>query len=409
MKWDYVRLAVVSIRHRKLRSWLTMIGIFIGVAAVVSLISLGQGLQKTIDSEFQRVGGNRIIITPGGGGLASGSNPMMSEMSSAKLTQKDLDVIRDVRGVEHSVGILVKVGKVEFDGERKYATIFGVPTDEESKSYLMNVDFMIVEDGRYLTDSDKNAVIVGYTLTKDFFKKPVSRRSNLVIEGQSFEVVGLNKEAGNPFHDEKVSIPMKTLESMFNTSDEFSMIAVETKDGFNPGDVAEDIKGKLRRSRNVKRDEEDFSVQTAEQLVQIFKTVLGIVSAFLTGIAAISLFVGGIGIMNTMYTSVIERTQEIGIMKAVGARNSDIMSIFMIESGILGLIGGLIGIAIGAVISKSLEPLAQMYVPSFHVYFDTYLILGALLFSLLVGSVSGITPALKAARLKPVDALGYGK
>ena len=187
------------------------------------------------------------------------------------------------------------------------------------------------------------------------------------------------------------------------------MLYVQIKPGFSPEQVAENIKKELRKERNEKEGEETFSIQTFKQLLETFQNVFAVVQGVLVGIAAISLIVGGIGIMNTMYTSVLERTKEIGTMKAVGARNSDILTIFLIESGLLGLIGGAIGIMIGVGLGKGAEYVASVAlgVSLFRASFPLWLIFGALLFSFLIGSFSGLLPALQASKMKPVDALRY--
>ncbi|MEK6820731.1 MAG: FtsX-like permease family protein, partial [Nanoarchaeota archaeon] len=164
-----------------------------------------------------------------------------------------------------------------------------------------------------------------------------------------------------------------------------------------------------RKERGEKEGQETFSVQTSSQLLESFNSIFAVVQAVFVGIAAISLIVGGIGIMNTMYTAVLERTKEIGTMKAVGAKNSDILLIFLFESGLLGLVGGAIGIGLGIGIGKAVEIIAQQQLgtPFLRASFSLTLILGALLFSFVVGSVSGVLPALQASRLKPADALRY--
>jgi putative ABC transport system permease protein len=171
--------------------------------------------------------------------------------------------------------------------------------------------------------------------------------------------------------------------------------------------VTENIKKSLRTSRKVDKGKEDFTVQTPESLLATLNSILMIIEAVLVGIAAISLLVGGIGIMNTMYTAVLERTKEIGIMKAVGATNREIMFLFLIESGLLGLIGGLIGVLLGFGISKSVEMVAfQVYEsPLIQAEFSFWLLSGALMFAFLVGSFSGWFPARQAARLNPIEAL----
>ncbi|MBN2251786.1 MAG: ABC transporter permease [Candidatus Altiarchaeota archaeon] len=403
---DYFKFAIDGIRHRSLRSWLTMIGIFVGITAVVSLISLGQGLQATIDDQFQKVGGDRITVSPGGGGITTGGGPL-AEYVSAKLDEKDLDVVRKVRGVEDAVGVVTKMGEVEYRDKRRFKMIFAFPTDIESQDFLKQMDFFVVDKGSYLKDGDKYKAIVGVE-TGDDFDKDIGIGDKLTIEGREFQVVGINKKSGNPVHDKKVTIPFDTAKELFNGTDSFSTITVKVKKGFEPSDVADDITEKLRKSRGVKEDEEDFSVETAENLIASFKNILLVVQAVITGIASISLLVGGIGIMTTMYTAILERTRQIGIMKSIGARNSDILMLFLIEAGLLGVVGGIIGIIFGFVTGKIVEQIAIQYgLEIFRAYFSIELVLGALLFSFMVGALSGILPAWRASRLSPVDALRY--
>ena len=187
------------------------------------------------------------------------------------------------------------------------------------------------------------------------------------------------------------------------------MITVKVKPNEDVNKVADEIEDRLRRDRGQKAGEEDFRVQTSEQLAQTFTTIFSIVQAVFIGIAAISLVVGGIGIMNTMYTAVLERTREIGIMKAVGAKNSDILTLFLVESGILGLVGGAIVVLIGVLLGVGASFIAGQALGTglLKAYFPWYLIVGALIFSFVVGCASGVLPALQASKLKPVDALRY--
>lgn len=405
---DYFKLAVDGIIHRKLRSWLTMVGVFIGIIAVVSLISLGQGLQKVIDEQFEMVGGDRIIISPGGGGFMAGATPVTGEFVSAKLYESDLEVVRKARGVDYAVGIIIATGGVEFNGKRKFIPIFGAPTESKAQAFMKQIDFFIVDEGRYVKEGDKYKAQVGVNIGADIFDKDIDVGDRIKIEGHMFDVVGRNKKTGNPIHDLKITIPGDTAKELFNKSDEYPTIIVKVEEGSEPEDVAEKIKEKLRKHRDVKEDEEDFSVETAETIIGVFKDVLNMATFVLAGIAGISLVVGGIGIMTTMYTSVIERTHQVGIMKAVGARNSDILLLFLIESGMLGLVGGIIGVVLGLLFSKGAEYAVHYYgVDIFRMYASPELIIGALLFSFLVGCISGYLPARRASKMNPVDALRY--
>jgi len=401
---DFFKFALNNLRHRRLRTWLTMLGIFIGIAAVVALISLGQGLQEGINQQFEQLGKDKIIIQS-----KTLGPPGSATSSSLILTSKDLDTIKGVRGVENAAGILMKSGQAKFKDELKIEFIIGI--DPEDEKFLSEVQTFKITEGRNLKKGDKFKVVVGYNhiVNGKVWKKNVKVGDTIQIENTDFKIVGVLEKTGNPFDDEAFYIPKETLKEILNIKDEESEIIAKTGNGFDPDSVAEDIKRKLRRERGELKDQETFTVQTSEQLLQTFTNIFGIVQAVLVGIAAISLLVGGIGIMNTMYTAVIERTREIGIMKAVGAKNSHVLFIFLTESGLLGMVGGAIGIAIGIMIGKIVEIAARQYfgTPLIQAYFSWYLILGALAFSFVIGTLSGLLPARQASRLRPVDALRY--
>jgi len=397
---DYFTYAVRSILHKGVRSWLTMIGIFIGIATIVSLISLGQGMQDAINMQFEQMGSNIIMVMPGTNfGAPSGAS---------KLTDHDIQIIEGVRGVNLVGGMIAKLGLVEFMGERRYTFIAGIPTDKSQK-IIEDMQSVRVHEGRKFYPTDKYRTIVAWMIQNgDFFKKPVKVNDRILLEGIEFRVIGSIESIGNNQDDTNIYIPLDTAKEVFDTEDYYTIL-VQLKDGYQPADVADAIKERMRKDRNQKKGEEDFSVQTQEQLKESVGTVLDVVQAVLIGIASISLLVGGVGIMNTMYTSVLERTQEIGIMKAVGARNGDILGIFLIEAGIFGLLGGLVGIGLGLGFSKVVEYLGAGALGSdilrAHV---SYTFVGSvLLFSFIIGCASGVFPARQAAQLKPVDALRY--
>jgi len=405
---EYFLLAVRNFTRRKLRSWLTVLGIVIGIAAVVALISVTLGLQYSITEQFQKLGTNKLIVMPGGeGGM------MTSTLSAAKLTTKDLEIVEKTKGVDAASAMIYAYASVKFKDETRQVLVIGLPTDETS-NIITEMQGFEAEKGRGLKAGDKDKVTIGNLISKDsksngIFKKGVSLRDTLTINGQDFNVVGIIKSIGNPQDDKQVYIAFDVAKDVMNKSEELDMIYVQTKEGFKPADIAENIKKELRSSRNEKKGEETFSVQTFEQLLASVGTILTIIRVVLLGIAGISLVVGGIGIMNSMYTSVLERTREIGIMKAVGAKNESIMSLFVLESGLYGLIGGAIGAAIGMIFAKTVEIIAKplLGVSAFHVAFPWWLIASSLGFSLVIGAISGYMPAKRASKLKPVDALRY--
>ena len=400
---DYFFLSINNLRRRKLRSWLTMLGIFIGIAAVVALISLGQGLQNAIESQFESFGSDKIIIQERGlqGPPGSGTS------KSTKLTENDIETIKKVKGVEGVAGIITKTAKVEYDTEINFVFIQGVPLVPEEKRVL---SFYDVESGRDLKDGDKKKAVVGVRYTEGkVFEKKIGTGDKIKIENQDFEIIGVLERFGNPFDDSSVFIPKETAKEIYGIDDEESVIYAKVENFEEIDNVKAEIERALRKERNEKEGKETFEVSTSEQILESFSNVFGIVQAVLVGIAAISLIVGGVGVANTMYTSVLERTKEIGTMKAIGAKNSDIMFLFLIESGLLGLIGGVIGVLIGLGLSKLAEYFAtvQLGTNLLQASTSTSLIIGALIFSFLIGAISGVLPAFQASKLKPVDALRY--
>jgi putative ABC transport system permease protein len=401
---SYLLLSLDNIRHRRLRSWLTMIGIFIGVAAVVSLISLGQGMQNAIDEQFEKLGSDKILIMPD-----VFAPPGSITTESLILTKNDLDFIKNIRGVEGASGYLSKIVKVNFKDEAFMGYVGGV-AGEDMQFWQEDLKYFEMEKGRVFEEGEKYKAIVGFNYYNgDVFDRKIDVKDKVEIEGQEFKIVGVMKKTGDPNDDQTVFISKEVFRELLNVPLEESVIMVKTADGFDPEEVAKTIERKLRRFRGEKEDELTFKVQTYGQLLDAFTNIFGIVQAVLIGIAGISLLVGGIGIMNTMYTSVLERTKEIGIMKAVGAKNSDILSLFLVESGLLGLFGGILGIGLGLGFGKIVEWVAsnQLGFELLKVSIDPVLIIGSLVFTFVVGSLSGMFPARQAARMKPVDALRY--
>lgn len=401
---DYFLLAFNNLTRRKLRSWLTMIGIFIGIAAVVALISIGQGFQKAIENEFESLGKDKIIIEP-----KTMGPPGSVTSKSLLLTSNDLEFIRKIKGVDWASGYLIKTSEINFKEFGEIAFAIGVDTNEIER--IEEIQNLKILEGRSLKDGDRFKVVVGYDHCKDgkIWDKGVKLKENIEIEGQQFKIIGIYEKKGNPYDDGAVYVSKEILMDILNVEDEESQIILKVKGGENPVDVAEEIKRKLRNFRNEKENQETFSIQTSEQILNSFKNIFGIVQAVLVGIASISLLVGGIGIMNTMYTSVLERTKEIGTLKAIGAKNSDILKIFLFESGLLGLVGGVIGVLIGVCLGKGAEYIGKAVLQSNYLQasFPAYLLIGAIAFSFFIGTISGILPALQASKLKPARALRY--
>ena len=405
---DYFKVGIDNLFHRKLRSWLTMVGIFIGIAAVVGLISLGQGMKEAIGNVFLNIGADKLVVQAKSG-LQFAGPPGSSAASN--LTTHDIDVIKRVNGVEQAGARLIKPAKLEFGNEVKFYFAASMPDDDDGREIITEVNRYETEAGRLLKRGDRFKAFVGNSVAnKGIFRKKIELGNSIKINDAEFEVVGVLKKSGNPQQDRVVIIPEDTMREVLNIDKKkVDVIAVKVQKGVDVNKVADDIEKAMRRDRDLEIGKEDFQINTPQQILETLDTILTMVEVVLIGIAAISLLVGGIGIANTMYTAVVERTKEIGIMKSIGAQNKDILLIFVIESGLLGLAGGAVGIAFGIGLSKLVEYLAFAFLGTSLVkaFFPWYLIVGSLVFSFLIGTISGFFPAKQAASLKPVDALRY--
>jgi putative ABC transport system permease protein len=401
---EYVKFAFGSFTHRKLRSVLTVVGIFIGIAAVVSLISIGNGLQDAIEGQFEQMGSNKIMVMPG----AEGGLGMMNMFTaSIILDNADLKVVKKVKGVGQTAEMLMKSASVRYRKQTKYQMVIGMPPGAAGEMFKDISGFQI-DEGRELEDDDKYKVALGIDVSEILFDREIDIGDKLIIQGFDFDVVGIYGRVGNAQDDGQLYIPIDIARDIFEEEEEISTIMLEVKDGFDPSEVAEDIKDELRDKKDEEEGEESFQVQTSEQLMASVGDVLGIVQAVIIGIASISILVGGVGIMNTMYTTVLERTRDIGVMKAIGATNNDILLMFLIESGIVGLVGGSIGCILGIIMAKGVEiASAASGFEMLKASITPDLILLALGFSFVIGGISGVMPAKRAAELKPVDALRY--
>ena len=393
MSNDIFVLALDNLKERQLRSWLTIIGIVIGIAAVVTLIFIGNGLENAIQAQFSKMGISNVRVAPG--------NLRGPPTGSLGFNNSIISQIERVKSVEYVNPVLLNFANVEYANEEGYFMAVGYDTKLSDKGFL-DADLKLSE-GRFFNPDEKGGAIIGYKMAKDFFKKDILSKNTIKINGVQFKVIGIFDSTGTDI-DNRVYLPLDTARELFGKPNTVNVMTVKIKDGIDVEKAAEDIRVMLRKSY----EEEEFVVFTPEQLLSQLKNILGAIKILLSGIAAISLVVGGIGIMNSMFTSVLERRREIGIMKAVGAKNRDVLLLFLIESGMIGLIGGLIGIGLGISVAKSVELIAaQLGFSLLSVGLDYGVMAFMLLFSFSVGMISGVIPAYQAAKLKVVDALRY--
>jgi putative ABC transport system permease protein len=404
---DYFKIAYKNLWKKKTRSSLTIIGIFLAILTIFVLVSLSLGLKDYVDEQFELLGTDKFFIQPkgssGGLGLPGGA---------VELSIDDAEIVEKVGGVDGATYLSFENGKIEFkEDPARYYFVIGIPNDDEKKEELffeaVNLD---VDEGRMLKEGDRKKILIGYNYKhRDLFSNPIVSGNKLKINNVEFEVVGVLEAIGNPQDDQQVYIPLEDLREIFGTGNRVDLIWVQIEKGADIEEIAERTEKKLKKFRDVDDKTIDFSVETPKEMVAIFNNILNILLAFLIGIGSISVIVGGIGIANTMYTSVLERNKEIGTMKAIGAKNSDILLIFVIESGILGLVGGGLGLLTGIIIAKSIEYVSAVLIGSdiIRASMNPYLLVGVLLFAFFIGIVSGLTPSYQASKLKPVDALRY--
>jgi len=403
MKKEHFNLAFSNLKRRKLRSWLTILGIFIGIAAVVSLISLGDGLRTAVMGQFGSLSVDKLTIQNKGTGFGPPGSTVVE-----KLNDKDLKAIEGVTGVKIAIPRIIRIAGIEYNKILSFGYIADLPADSKGRDLVYSAFNAEVEEGRLLKEGDRKKVLLGNSIanSQDFDKK-INVGSKIKINNQEFEVIGILKKSSSFQINIVYIIPREDLEQVLGIKNEYDLIVAEVEDKDKIQEVADAIKIELRKIRNLKEGEDDFTVQTPIQALASVNTILNLINIVIAGIAGISLVVGGIGIANTMYTSILERRKEIGIMKSIGAKNSDIAWIFLIESGLLGLVGGIIGAIMGLSLAFLGAQLANQALGQslFKVSISYTLLFGSILFSFAIGTISGVLPAIQASKTNVVDAL----
>jgi putative ABC transport system permease protein len=398
--------ALESLSANKLRSGLTILGIVIGVGAVIAMISLGRGAEDTITSSIQGIGTNLLFVFRGGTEDVRNPKP---------ITLGDADAIADpfsAPSVEGVAPVLQGNAAVSFGGESSSTSLFGVtPEYGVVRSYQ-------VAEGEFFREEhmlgNASVALLGIEVAEKLFDRTEGLIGETVrIEGQPFRVLGiLEPRGGSAFsnEDDQVLAPLTTAQARLlrrSTRDRVDMLLVEAVSAQAVPQAAEEIAQILRTRHRTEIGADDFNILTQQDFLDTAQTITGVLTLFLGGIAAISLLVGGIGIMNIMLVSVTERTREIGLRKALGARRADILVQFLTESAALSLVGGIFGIILGWLISMGVGRLAAANNTPFSPSIGVDTILLATLFSAAVGLFFGLYPANRAAGLEPVEALRY--
>lgn len=398
--------AIESLASNKLRSILTILGIVIGVGAVIAMLAIGTGAENSITGEIQGIGSNLIFIFRGGSEEVR--NPQY-------LTLGDAEALADPFMAPSVVGVSPAMqgsGEISFAGVSKVTSIFGVtPAYQSVRNYN-------VQEGEFINETHmlgySAVVILGVDVAEALFGRVAGLIGETVrIEGQPFRVIGvLEKKGGGSFgsQDDQILVPLTTAQSRLlkrRNPDVVDIVLVQAISAEDVPQAMDEVSQILRTRHRTELGQDDFTLFSQQDFLDLAESITGILTIFLGGVAAISLLVGGIGIMNIMLVSVIERTREIGLRKAMGARKIDILTQFLTESSLLALLGGVLGIILGWSISMIVSQIAAASNAFIAPVIRLNDVLLATLFSAAVGLFFGLYPANRAASLEPVEALRH--
>lgn len=448
-----LKIALNMVRANKLRSWLTIIGVIIGIASVMVIITTGEYFQEQVTETLEGLGGDTITIIASVPFEITSEEDMEYEETvessdestaiieetdaeteeesenysldpiefeaetEAQLTRKDVFVLRSIPAIEY-INVNVQTGaELKYGSESTYVWVNGV-----DPVVWPDITKKKVGEGRMLVPGDRAVVVISNELAKGTFEQEIRLNQMILLNGKSYRVIGILAKGGGllggmgDIFGSSVYMPYQEVYSLRDSeedmsereSDVYDTIEVKLYNDADYDAALQEIERKLRLSRKVTEDTQDFYVSSSKETIESTQKLINGLTSFLAFIAGISLLVGSTGIANTMFTSVLEKTKEIGIMKAIGARNSDIMMIFLCNAAMISLVGGIIGILLG---TGAVQLILFFISVKMNVPFEFALslkgTLTATLVSIVVGLIAGLVPAKNASELKPVDALRY--
>jgi putative ABC transport system permease protein len=407
--FNQIKSAFTSLMSQRSRTILTIIAVAIGIASLIIMIAAGNGLKSMVLKELEAYGSDAINIevrVPGKGSAGS-STSFASGTAITTFKNKDVDEIKKADNVELLYTYITGQEVIKYQGEAKSAIIFGYGANATL------VEKIPIDSGRFYTtdeeDSLATVIVLGSKIKDNLFADDDAINKTVYVKGKPFKVVGVLKERGATFGmsmDSIVYIPTLTMQKKLLGTDYIMGLSVKVKDANKINQTKDELIALMRERHDITSpDEDDFEVMTMADAQTMVGTVLSAITMLLAVIAAVSLVVGGVGITNIMYVSVIERTFEIGLRRAVGAKKEDILWQFLLEASILTFLGGLLGVIIGAGISLLIYYVAISFGINWSYAVSPLSVVLSLLFSALIGMFFGVYPAQKAANMDPINAL----
>lgn len=399
---DIITYSVRNMKRRQLRSWLTIIGIIIGIATIVVLVSVGEGVKKDINDQLEAFGSDMVMVMPYSMEDVSGFGPGLT--SSGRLFERDISYIERVPGIKDiSKGVFGRVA-LRFRDKEISSPVYAVTPN----TFDMYESQYEIEEGRYIQDGERHVAFLMNDAANELFgKDKVKVNSYLYIGGSKYRVVGIAKKIGTSMSeadDSAIYVPYLDRDELFGDTlaeDELSYVFIQLDKGVDTDEASERIEEQLASSHRVSTDEADFTLMTSESVKEMVNQVTDILTGSLFLIGLISAVVGGIGIANTMFMSVVERTKEIGILKSIGASSWQILALFLTEAGLIGGVGGLIGLGLGMILMAPIPYLG--IIP----YLAPEVAAGVVVFAMVVGLAAGFVPARNASSIPAIEALRY--